>query len=197
MQRSLYIFILIHPSCNKEDVFTPTLPPITQTGENTFGCYIDGNLLTPRDGSGTFNSPDSGMSYSGLGNAPNFEFNEIEIRDFKTGNWGLLDLHITNLHENGEGTFTIQESNCEDGIDANPNINIRCRWLDEATQTLKWYCSVKNSSSLTILRYDFDNRIVSGTFSCTAVNKDDPNDIIEITQGRFDIKWDRLPGNFP
>jgi hypothetical protein len=27
------------------------LPPITQTGENTFGCIIDGEVLVPKDGS--------------------------------------------------------------------------------------------------------------------------------------------------
>lgn len=182
-------------NCGNDDdaPFTPTLPPITQTGANTFGCYIDGKLLTPRDGSGTFNSPDRGMRYSGLGTGPNYIYNEIKIKDFKSGTWGLFDLHITELHQNGEGTFTINESNCEDGIDANPNINIRCRWLDESTQELKWYCSIENSGSLTISRYDFDNRIVSGTFSCTVQNRDDPNDIIEISEGRFDIKWDAIP----
>ena len=63
---------------------------------------------------------------------------------------------------------------------------------DKASQTYKWYCSVENAGTLRITRYDLDNRILSGTFSCTMQNRDHPNERIEITQGRFDIKWDTL-----
>lgn len=188
--RTLLFFALLFTllNCSKDDD-SPQLPAITQTGENTFGCYIDGKLLTPRDGTGTFNSPDHGMIFWGFSNSSDAE---LAVRDFKSGTGGLMDIHIFQFDENGEGTFIINESNCEDGIDANDNINIRCRWWDEAAQSYKWYCSTENSGTLTITRYDFDNRIVSGTFSCTVQNRDDSNDIIEITEGRFDIKWDTL-----
>jgi hypothetical protein len=201
----ILLLVLLHTlhSCSGGDgdgdgdgTFTPTLPAITQTGENTFGCYIDGNLLTPRDGTGTFNNPDKGMKYLGSGTGPDYDYNEINIRDYKSGNGGIIKIHFIDLHQNGEGVYTINESNCEDGIDANNNINITCRWLDEATQTYKWYCSIENAGTLNITRYDLANRIVSGTFSCTVKNKDDPSDIIEITEGRFDIKWDSIP-SFP
>ena len=192
---SLSLFIC--SSCStSDDGFTPTLPAITQTGANTFGVFIDGKLLTPRDGTGTFNSPDRGMRMIAGGIPPEITNWEINIRDFKSGTGGLLTLHIQDLHQNGEGTYIINESNCEDGIDGNPTINIRCRWWDEASQDFKWYCSIENSRTLTITRYDFENRIVSGIFSCTAKNRDNPNEIIEITQGRFDIKWDAIP-SFP
>ncbi|MGB3342889.1 MAG: hypothetical protein WBA61_03175 [Aequorivita sp.] len=183
--------------CSKKDDngFTPTLPPITQTGENTFGCYVDGKLLIPRDGTGTFNSYDYGMIF--WGSPSGFSYNEIDVRDFKSGNGGWINIHIVDLHENGEGDFIINESNCEDGIGANPNINIRVRWLDSVTQVYKWYCSIENGGTLEITRYDFENMIVSGTFNCIVANSEDPNDIIEITEGRFDIKWNELPSNFP
>ena len=97
-----------------------------------------------------------------------------------------MDIHFVNLHEKGEGVFEIQESNCEKRRGANPAINIRCRMND------KWYCSIENTGTLTITRYDYENRVFSGIFSCKAVNRDNPDDIVEITQGRFDIKWDTL-----
>lgn len=195
----LALILMVTISCSKKDNgFTPTLPPITQTGENTFGCYVNGKLFIPRDGTGTFNAHDYGMIYSGLGQAPNYEYNEINVRDFKTGNGGWMDIHIVDLHENGEGNFIINESNCEDGIDANQTINVRIRWLSKDSQNNKWYCSNENGGTLKISHYDFENRIVSGTFSFKATNREDPNDIIEITEGRFDIKWDELPyTNFP
>ncbi|PHR73649.1 MAG: hypothetical protein COA67_02670 [Lutibacter sp.] len=190
----MLLFTLI--SCSSDDndkqTFTPTLPAITQTGANTFGCYIDGKLVTPRDGSGGIYGTAKGIVYSGSGTPPNYAYNEIRIQDYKGETGGIVKIHITDLHQNGEGTFTIKESNCEDGIDANPTINIHCRIIDEASQTYKWYCSIENAGTLTITRYDFDGRIISGTFNCTMQNNDDSSDTIEITQGRFDMKWDTL-----
>ena len=186
----LLLSVLLHTlvSCSGDNddkqSFTPTLPPITQTGANTFGWYVDGKLLTPRDGSGTFNSPDRGMRLWGYSNSND---GELAVHDFKSGTGALMDIHITNLHQNGEGTFIINESNCEDGIDANPNINIRCRWWDENLQAYKWYCSIESSGELIISRYVENNFIISGTFSCTVQNRDNPNEIIQITDGRFDI----------
>ena len=141
--KTLLIFTLLNLyNCNNDDNepgFTPTLPAITQTGENTFGCYIDGKLLTPRDGSGGIYGTPKGMSLWALGSPPNYSWDEIRIQDYKGGTGGIVKIHITDLHQNGEGTFTIEESNCEDGIDANPTINIHCRTIDETSQTYKWY----------------------------------------------------------
>lgn len=188
------IFFLL--SCSPEkDEFVPKLPPITQSGENTFGCYVDGKLLIPREGDGTFNTRDRGMIFWG---SPSETYNEISVIDYKSGNGGRIDIHIEEFDEKGEGIFTINESNCEKGLDANHNINIRVRWLDKDTQAYKWYCSIEDGGELEITRYDFENFIVSGTFSCKMANRDDPSDIIEVTEGRFDLKWDDLPyTNFP
>lgn len=189
-------FMLFLMGCSTEkDEFVPTLPPITQTGENTFGCYVDGKLLTPREGDGTFNVRDRGMIFWG---SPSGSDNEISVTDYKSGTGGRIDIHIQELDQKGEGVFVINESNCEKGMDANQNINIRVRWRDEITQEYKWYCSIENGGILEITRYDFDNFIVSGTFSCKMANRDDSSDVIEITEGRFDIKWDELEyTNFP
>ncbi len=182
--------LLFLVSCsNKSDYqpFVPSLPPITQTGANTFGCYIDGVLLTPRDGTGGLYGTPKGMKRIALGNPPNYIYNEIRIQDYTGETGGILKIHITDLHQNGEGTFTIRESNCEDGIDASPSLNIHCRIIDKASQTYKWYCSMENAGTLSITRYDYENGIISGTFQCTMQNRDNSNERIEITQGRFDI----------
>jgi len=182
----LSLFLLLQSSCNKnDDGFTPTLPPITQTGENTFGAYINGKLLVPRNGDGTFNSPSNGAEFVGAGS----NSHEIIVHDYKSGNAGLFNLHIIDLFENGEGNFPIFDSNCMPNLDANPTINIYCRWKDEETGENKYYCSIEGTGFLKIIRFDLPNRIVSGTFSCSAVNKDNPNDTIEITEGRFDFHW--------
>jgi hypothetical protein len=182
------LILLLLLGCNKDDdtnEFTPSLPAITQEGKNTFGCYINGVLLTPRDGSGSISGPDYGMLFFVGPN--NFPYDELRVRDYKSENRGLLQLHFDSLEANGEGLFIINESNCENGIDANPSINIRCRIWDNNLQIFKWYCSIENGGTVNITHFDLENRIVSGTFNCTVKNRDNPEEIIEITEGRFDI----------
>jgi hypothetical protein len=122
-----------------------------------------------------------------IGNPPSLTYNEIYIDDRKSDKGGLLRIHIADLHKNGQGTYKINESNCQNGLDANVSININCRVYDDTEKIYKWYCSIKNEDKLNISRYDYDNGIISGTFSCKLQNQEDSNDIIEITQGRFDI----------
>jgi hypothetical protein len=42
-------FILLSSSCQKEKLKNPTdeLPPETQTGANTFGCLVNGQVFKP------------------------------------------------------------------------------------------------------------------------------------------------------
>ena len=66
----LFITLISCNNNNDDNGFTPSLPAATQTGANTFGCYIDGNLLVPRDGTGYYGTPDDGMSSPVSGTPP-------------------------------------------------------------------------------------------------------------------------------
>ena len=175
-------FTILLINCSNNDP-EDHLPPITQTGANTFGCLIDGELLIPRNGTGTIYGADRGMVLWASGNTQNYDYQEITVHDYKSDTRGRMDIHLINLHQNGEGSFSIKESNCYNQNNANSTINIRCRYNGI------WYCSIENSGVLMITRYDYENHIISGTFSFTAQNSEDPTDIIEITKGRFDINW--------
>lgn len=195
----LSIFLLGTGGCNNDDdAFVPSLPPITQTGENTFGCYVDGKLLIPRDGTAAI-PPNKGMlMWASSESSPYHPYHDLRVRDHKSGNGAIFNLHITGLGENWEGTHTINESNCEEGGYALPSINLYVRWRDEETQSFKWYCSIENGGTLTILRHDVENGIISGTFNSTVVNQDNSDEFIEITEGRFDIHTFTLQhANFP
>jgi len=190
----LYIS-LITLSCNKdeEETFTPTLPPITTTGENTFGCYIDGNLLIPRDGEGSFNLASHGVNYYASGDYPDYNSHAIIAHNYKD-NAGLMQIQIIGLYEFGEYVHQIKDSNCQDWVGGNPNptINLFCRWKDKNSEEIKYYCSIENTGYLEIIKLDIPNRIVSGTFSCKVVNQNNPDDVIEITKGRFDFNWSTI-----
>ena len=66
---------------------------------------------------------------------------------------------------------------------------------NENNKIIGRYSSYENSGSVTITRFDSENNIYSGTFNLKAVNRDDPTDIIEITDGRFDFDINK-PFNF-
>lgn len=184
----LISFILIASSCHKKpEPFTPTLPPITTTGENTFGCYINGQLLTPRDKIDWENSL-KGIRFTDI-TCSGRRFAEIVIIDDKSDKQGSIGLHLENFFELNTGNYPIMLSNCQDRCDANQTINVRCSLSQKNISGYKLYCSIENIGTLTLLRIDYGNKIVSGTFNFSAVNRDDATDIIEITDGRFDINW--------
>ena len=65
---AIIVISFIAGSCNKEDE-TEQLPPITQTGANTFGFVFDGVVFTPTDsnsrGFGIDGGGTSGLSVYG------------------------------------------------------------------------------------------------------------------------------------
>jgi hypothetical protein len=195
---SLLLVISLFYGCNQDDENEdsgPTLPLITQTGENTFGCKINGIVVIPRDGTGTFTGPDRGMYYWG---STSTVYTDINVVDFKSGTSGRINIHLHDLYNLKEGDYFIGESNGNRGFHSNPWPNFYCRVLDSETQTIKRYFSVEEGGIITITRFDLDNRIVSGIFNGRAANINNPTDIIEITEGRFDINWEELPGiQFP
>lgn len=175
LETMLFFFMLTLNNCEKNDP-KEQLPPITQTGENTFGCLIDGTLFVPKGWKISIYGYDFPVSYLG---SIDDSYDGITVRDFESSDSKRMDIKLYHLEQNGTGTFTINKSNCLGVHYTYPSINIRCRYNGA------WYCSIENGGTLTITRYD--NSIVSGTFSCTVVNRDDPTDRIEITEGRFDF----------
>ena len=180
-------------SCSKDDAQTEAskLPPETQIGANTFGCYINGKLVIPRDGTGTLGGSEKGIKIWGdpIGNQ---EYNEVEVIDYKSTRTAEIVIHIQNLHQIGIGNYTVDLSNGLRGIDGLNNNYIHCRVFNESTNSYQYYRSFDNCGTINITRYDspniiIQNRIFSGNFSCRLKNSSNPNDEIQVTSGRFDI----------
>ncbi|TXE18089.1 hypothetical protein ES692_07535 [Psychroserpens burtonensis] len=192
----LGLSMLLILSCNKDDDatgFTPTLPAITQVGANTFGCYAGNTLITPRNGTGTFNSTDRGMRLWGGGISPEITYNEIDVHDYKSERTSSVLIHVQALHANGSGEYPILESNGQANIDGPDHTHVFCRIWKNETEGYQYYLSIANTGNVNVSKYDFDAGIVSGTFSCEARNFQTPYDTIQITQGRFDINGFTLP----
>ncbi|WP_291130009.1 hypothetical protein [Flavobacterium sp. UBA7682] len=188
------LLLTIVAGCSNEDSNSnpeSLLPAITQTGANTFGCLIDGKLFIPRDGTGTWSGNDPGLSY--LGGYPEGAYNEIDIRDYKSEKTTRMLIHLHNLYQIGVADYIINESNGMSNVDGLNHTYLHCKVFNKSTNSYQYYRSFENSGTIKITRYDFTNGIVSGTFSCRVKNSSNPEDIIEITNGRFDINGYTLP----
>lgn len=188
-------------SCSNDDKISSScqdlLPQATTVGANKFGCCINGNLLIPRDGTGTVGGSDNAYSY--LGGYPNVtDYYELDVRDFKSERTAKILIHMHQVHLYGIGEYIINESNGYNAIDGLNHTYLHCRVFNESTNTYQYYCSFENSGLLKITRYDYLNGIISGTFTCKVKSSTDTTDIIEIKDGRFDLNGYTLPNvSFP
>ena len=185
----LFFLLLLAVACgNRDDAATPEqqLPAETQTGANTFGCLVNGKLFYPRDGvpSVASNGTPKGASFTALGDSPNYVYRELRINNYKDGK--PINFFILHFHQfSGQlGTSEWKKSNFKTGLDGVQDNYLLVRSFDYNDNTWKWYGSYENSGKTTITKYQ--NGIFSGTFSGKLITEDG-NNVIEITDGRFDF----------
>ncbi|WP_345112208.1 hypothetical protein [Hymenobacter algoricola] len=172
----LYAALLLLTQCSKckQDDPTPEeqLPPITQTGANTFGCLVNGQVWMPKGSDGTSNfsvSYDatyaqgtlSVATYRRLGSGPN-EVQTISIVSDSMRAAGRYTIRSMGRHG---VQFTDRSKGCTYYL------------RDQITYS---------RGVIIIKRLDLQAGIISGQFEVTLAT---PGcDTIRITQGRFDKK---------
>jgi hypothetical protein len=153
------------------------LPPITQTGANTFGCLVNGVAWLPNG------------TKPGIGGGSNIQV--YVDPTFQGGMFGISG------HKYKDGPFN------KVGFSANPCIgagqyftNSSILIYDYSKAFGNTICEITTNEQLTtvkygalnITKYDLTNRIFSGTFEATLYNATTCTDTIKITNGRFDVK---------
>ncbi|WKS95542.1 hypothetical protein [Riemerella columbina] len=147
------------------------LPPITQNGANTAGCLVNGKVLIPRNGVSAI--PTVYGLYININNYnPGYYIRLYNVEEKRR-------MYIYVQSQNKTGNFTINQSN-GNGTGTSQTLSQMFYEIDN-----KKYLSSDHSGLITITRYDYP--IVSGTFSATLYNEDNPSEKIQITDGRFDI----------
>ena len=152
-------------------------------------------VFYPRDGTSTlFNPGGKGCKFwgdptdpTGIGN-----YNELEIRnlqDAKPAN--SMIIHLQGLDQEKTGEYIWRESNFQSSIDGLMQNYVFAKIYNPAVNGWQYYGSYENSGKVTITRYDFTNRIVSGTFSGKLMLINSTSEL-EILNGRFDFKWSTL-----
>jgi len=164
-----FYFLAIN-ACSKDDKPenpVDALPPITQTGENTFACLINGKPF--------FSSSDRRASYTFADGAYTFGVSGSRHDDIGLRTVSIQGIDVEPL---AEGTY-ILKSEISGNFSA---IYIIGRGLVLDTGTTD-----KTPGLLTITRFDLQEFIVSGTFEFSV--KDGDGNTLNFTDGRFDLKF--------
>ena len=171
---AMCLFICFVFSCKNDDdggcVGLACLPPETQTGENTFGCLLDGEPFIPRGG---VNRPDcvyqliDGKWYFQLqGNNEDGSFIRRTIVINTLGKEIEEGVSYDLVEEKAGNAYAIFSNN-----------------------TIFSFTSSENPGELYISKLDMSNQIVSGTFSFELI--DNEGNLRQVTNGRFDMKFTR------
>lgn len=160
----LLCFIILSSSCSKDDP-KPDLVPITMTGENTMGFYVDG---VPHNKKGVIKSGESSVSWG--------KYNDGKIKIFGGGtpNGSLrINFYYSSFNKLYELSRLTQLTGFGEFID------------DAPLGGNEYYTNENVTGTMEILR--LDDHIISGTFD---IQLQDPitGKIIHLTDGRFDIK---------
>lgn len=169
----LLFLALTVAGCSDDDDNPPTdpvdqLPPATQTGAQTFGCLLDGEVFLPGN---TSNNLDCVYQFVNGGYYFALQSNK------RDNNNNRITLAIgTNSLEINEGeTYSLTEF-----IEGNAS-----GIYSYATNTS--YTSQDYKGELKITKLDYDNHIVAGTFWFDI--KDSNGVVHKIREGRFDVRF--------
>lgn len=168
------VLVIALTSCKKE---IKELPPATQTGANTFGLKINGEMWVPQGFAGI--PANDLLKARKLGNmliitAQNFASSPTETE---------FEMKLFSI--TGEGTYLLNTNTSYPNGPTNYGYHVKRKLtpLDE------WITSAAQTGSVTISKLDTVARIVSGTFQFNAENDMDASRRIAVTEGRFDIKY--------
>ncbi len=165
------LLFLTAAACNKDDDTSPAdqLPPITMEGKGTFACLINGEVWKWKG-----RNP-----WNGFPNLDTYYFepnNGLSIQAIHKSNSNNSEIHqtmnISTKVKNGPTKYPLTRKE-RVFIDYFPS-NLSCAVYNlDTTKT----------NSISILKLDINNKIISGTFEFTIFNE---CDTLRITEGRFD-----------
>ena len=159
------LFCILFLSCEKDPI-PINLPPNTTSGENTFGCYINGEIYIPEHRTVT-------LQYGPI------ELDFPSYPDYVFGVFTNRVVHKTDKIEDADLSFVVKNIN-EEGT-------YRILFGNVIYNSKKFSVDSLCSGELVITRFDSTEKIISGTFNFVAKNEFD-NEVVNVTNGRFDLK---------
>ena len=164
--------------CSKDDNKTPLeqLPAATQTGANTAGCLVNGQVLIPRgqkiqNGAvlSSFYQKLNGKYYFGLG-----------IDDNSSQGVPGITIGSSNIQLEINKVYILN-----DDLNDDAKVYATGSYINFGLGDFK--TKGNYTGELKITHLDTTNLIISGTFWFDAVNAN--GDIVKVTDGRFDLHY--------
>ena len=171
MKKAFYFLLLFVSSisflsCDDDDKKTTNpidqLPPITQTGKNTFGCLINGEPFIVRNTYDQVAMHQGGGLFIGGGN----DFNDLSSHISMLVGESITEGHI----------YTLNTSTSPKG--------------EYYINTCFYFTTPIYTGTLEITHFDQVNYIISGKFEFQAIADNCGNEeVINVTDGRFDLEY--------
>jgi len=171
------LFVSVLFACKKK---VDELPEPTQTGANSFGAKVDGKLWVPQGFGIAPTAPVLEASYATQGgvlliNARNFSSSPTETE---------IEIFLTNV--SAPGTFQLNQATQKyPNQTGNYGYYIERRFMPRN----EWITTPQATGMVQITRFDTAAKIVSGTFNFSAANIDGSSQRLNVTEGRFDIRY--------
>lgn len=175
----ILVLLFLNSGCFNVDINTAEkLPPITQEGNNTFGCLIDGKLFHP------------GTTLNGNVRPLTFSYFRFDTDRHKAGSLYIqgIDaryslpiagrLAIQKKEVFSAGTFQLKSQECS------PTSHCDLIFYYNSDENTNY---IATSGELIITRFDTVHNIVSGTFEFEAESGE--GEKIKVTSGRFDAEY--------
>ena len=173
---SIFLLVINFNSCKKKTEEKKNELP---TGENTFYCYIDGELYLPK-GDGWAIPKIPGLNFSNCLDWVSFDIYAGNV-DIKRD----INLHFHNgISETG--TITLMQSNYDMCYVGDNHGNLTVIENEHGVDVQKYYYTHDGSGAINITYLSDDKRHFKGTFEMT-VYHEDTNAPIHITDGHFNI----------
>ncbi|WHF50800.1 hypothetical protein QGN23_10190 [Chryseobacterium gotjawalense] len=166
-----------------------TLPPITQSGANTFGCKLNGVVFVPNKAIGSTVVEKPIIFYGYYIDIPNQSSRMSVMRQTNLKNLLTVEIYMYRFSAVGVGDYIFDNAYYFNDNNQPFNSYLRCIAKSPATAEWKTYGSYNNSGKLTISRFDING--CSGTFY-GKLKEQNGNEEIEITDGRFDFNYKTL-----
>ena len=167
--------LLLLVACTKD---IDELPPATETGANTFGAVVNGELWAPQDFAGTnigtklecrrMPTKDIIINARNFSKSPTETEFELRIKEVIATGTYPLNTDVTHPSNSASYAYYVKR---------------------KITPLNEWLTSSQYTGTVTITKIDTVNRFVSGTFQFNAINLYNDPQPLTVTDGRFDVKW--------
>ena len=156
----------------------PNLPPITEEGRNTLGFKANGKVWVNSGEICNWFDCDENVVEGRLHKYPDGRYGVVVV-GFYTNKDKNINQHLSIAvnYVDAPGTYKIKSAD-----------NSFMTYLVESSGNNFYQLGDNSNATITITKLDRVNNIISGQFSGTLYNYNDPTQEIQIIDGRFDTK---------